>query len=121
MREKRESLKQSLSDLDKQFLDKLDSVIEQNISGEVDVDLLAQSMAVSSSTLYRKMKALTGGSTNEYIRRQKMRYAERLLLTGKYTISEISFMVGMSSVAYFRRCFKEEFGLIPSEYLKKLS
>ncbi len=121
MREKREALRQSLSDIDKQFMDKLDAVIEQNISGEVDVDLIAQSMAVSSSTLYRKMKALTGGSTNEYIRRQKMRYAERLLLTGKYTISEISFMVGMNSVAYFRRCFKDEFGLIPSEYLKKVS
>lgn len=121
MREKREALRQSLSDMDKQFMDKLDAVIEQNISGDVDVDLIAQSMAVSSSTLYRKMKALTGGSTNEYIRRQKMRYAERLLLTGKYTISEISFMVGMNSVAYFRRCFKDEFGLIPSEYLKKVS
>ncbi len=121
MREKREALKQSLSDLDRQFLDKLDNVIEQNISGDVDVDLLAQSMAVSTSTLYRKMKALTGGSTNEYIRRQKMRYAEKLLLTGKYTISEISFMVGMNSVAYFRRCFKDEFGLIPSEYIKKVS
>lgn len=121
MREKREALRQSLSDMDKQFMDKLDAVIEQNISGDVDVELIAQSMAVSSSTLYRKMKALTGGSTNEYIRRQKMRYAERLLLTGKYTISEISFMVGMNSVAYFRRCFKDEFGLIPSEYLKKVS
>lgn len=50
----------------------------------------------------------------------KMQYAEHLLLEGKYTISEISFMVGMNSIAYFRKCFKDEYGLIPSEYLKKL-
>lgn len=49
-----------------------------------------------------------------------MQYAEHLLLEGKYTISEISFMVGMNSIAYFRKCFKDEYGLIPSEYLKKL-
>lgn len=73
-----------------------------------------------TSTLYRKMKSMTGISTNEYIRKYKMQYAEHLLLEGKYTISEISFMVGMNSIAYFRKCFKDEYGLIPSEYLKKL-
>jgi AraC-like DNA-binding protein len=48
-----------------------------------------------------------------------MNNAERLLLTGKYNISEVSFRVGMSSPVYFRQCFKEEFGLSPSEYLKR--
>ena len=75
---------------------------------------------MSVSSLYRKMKALTGVSTNEYIRKYKMQYAERLLLEGRYSVSEISFMVGFNSVAYFRRCFKDVYGDIPSVYLKKL-
>lgn len=118
--EKKEQLKESLNELDQQFFYKLNKLIVDNISGDVDVNMLAENLAMSPSTLYRKMKALTGISTNEYIRKYKMQYAEHLLLEGKYNISEIAFMVGMSSVAYFRRCFKAEYGMIPSEYLKKL-
>jgi AraC-like DNA-binding protein len=76
---------------------------------------------MSNSTLYRKMKALTGLSTNEYIRKVKMKHAEQLLLEGKYSISEIAFKIGMNSSGYFRQCFKEEFGMIPTDYLKKLT
>lgn len=118
--EKKEQLRESLNKVDQQFFDKLNKLIEENISGDIDVNMLSANLAVSTSTLYRKMKALTGISTNEYIRKYKMQYAEHLLLEGRYSISEISFMVGMNSVAYFRRCFKAEYGLIPSEYLKKL-
>lgn len=118
--QKKEQLRESLNKVDQEFFDKLNKLIEENISGDVDVNLIASNLAVSTSTLYRKMKALTGISTNEYIRKYKMQYAEYLLLEGKYSISEISFMVGMNSVAYFRRCFKAEYGEIPSEYLKKL-
>ena len=117
---KKEQLRESLNKVDQEFFDKLNKLIEENISGDVDVNLIASNLAVSTSTLYRKMKALTGISTNEYIRKYKMQYAEHLLLEGKNSISEISFMVGMNSVAYFRRCFKAEYGEIPSEYLKKL-
>ena len=120
MAQKKEQLRESLNKVDQEFFDKLNKLIEENISGDVDVNLIASNLAVSTSTLYRKMKALTGISTNEYIRKYKMQYAEHLLLEGKYSISEISFMVGMNSVAYFRRCFKAEYGEIPSEYLKKL-
>lgn len=118
--QKKEQLREALNKVDQEFFDKLNKLIEENISGDVDVNLIASNLAVSTSTLYRKMKALTGISTNEYIRKYKMQYAEHLLLEGKYSISEISFMVGMNSVAYFRRCFKAEYGEIPSEYLKNL-
>lgn len=75
---------------------------------------------MSNSTLYRKMKALTGLSTNEYVRKIRMKHAEQYLLEGKYNISEIAFKVGINNLFYFRQCFKEEFGCIPSEYLKRL-
>ena len=117
---KRKQLQASLQDIDRQFFEKLDHLIEERISGDVDVSYLAEQLHVSVSTLYRKMKALTGISTNEYIRKYKMQYAEHLLLTGRYSISEVSFMVGMSSPAYFRRCFKDAYGMIPSEYIQKM-
>ena len=49
-----------------------------------------------------------------------MQHAEQLLLEGKYNISEIAFMVGMNSTVYFRQCFKEEFGVVPSDYIKRI-
>lgn len=117
---KRNHLQESLSKIDQEFFDRLNGLIEKSIGGETDVTSIAYDMAMSSSNLYRKMKAMTGLSTVEYIRRFKMHYAERLLLEGRYSISEVAFMVGMSSTAYFRRCFKAEFGDIPSEYIRKL-
>ena len=109
------------SKLDNEFLNKLTQIIEENLSQEkLDVSSLAAKLCMSSSTLYRKVKALTGLSTNEYVRKIKMRNAEKLLLEGKYSISEIAFMVGMNSTVYFRQCFKEEFGIAPSDYLKQL-
>jgi AraC-like DNA-binding protein len=75
---------------------------------------------MSHSTLYRKIKALTRMSANEFIRKVRIRNAEQLLLTGKYTISEISYMIGINSIKYFRQCFKDEFGASPSDYMKQL-
>lgn len=112
---------ESLNKLDNEFIRKINELIEARLSSDkIDVNYLSDKMCMSSSTLYRKMKALTGLSTNEYVRKTKMKYAEQFLLEGKYSISEIAFKVGINNLFYFRQCFKEEFGTIPSEYLKKL-
>lgn len=119
--EKRTIITEALSKLDNEFIEKITQLIEENLSSEkIDITYLSDKMCMSSSTLYRKMKALTGLSTNEYIRKVKMQNAERLLLEGKYNISEIAYNVGMNSTGYFRQCFKEEFGLSPSDYLKQI-
>lgn len=103
------------------FIEKITLLIEENLSSEkIDITYLSDKMCMSGSTLYRKMKALTGLSTNEYIRKVKMQNAERLLLEGKFNISEIAYKVGMNSTGYFRQCFKEEFGVSPSDYLKQI-
>ena len=70
----------------------------------------------SHSTLYRKVKAITGLSIAGLIRMLRAREAAILLENDRYTVSEIAFMVGMSNPGNFRQCFREEFGTTPSEY-----
>ena len=83
-----------MNKLDNEFLEKINKLIEDRLSSEkIDIGYLSDAMCMSNSTLYRKMKALTGLSTNEYIRKIKMQYAERLLLEGKYNISEVAFNI----------------------------
>ena len=119
--DKRAAVTESMNKLDNEFLEKINKLIEDRLSSEkIDIGYLSDAMCMSNSTLYRKMKALTGLSTNEYIRKIKMQYAERLLLEGKYNISEVAFKVGINSTVYFRQCFKDEFGMAPSDYLKKI-
>lgn len=121
VKEKRKYISESTTKLDNDFLQKFNGIVEENLSSDkVDVGYIADKLCMSNSTLYRKVKALTGLSTNEYIRKIKMQHAEQLLLEGKYNISEIAFMVGMNSTVYFRQCFKEEFGVVPSDYIKKI-
>lgn len=118
---KSETAIDSLNKLDEEFIKKVTSIIEQHLdSDKIEVAFIAEKMNMSHSTLYRKVKALSGISVNEFIRKTRINNAEKLLLTGKYTISEISYMVGFNSITYFRQCFKEEFGSVPSEYLKSM-
>lgn len=123
MEEKRAIITESMSKLDKEFLDKITNTITKGLAAaeNIDITVLSNVMCMSSSTLYRKVKALTGMSTNEYIRKIKMQLAEKYLLEGKYSISEIAFKVGINSNVYFRQCFKEEFGMSASDYLKQLT
>lgn len=107
----------SLSEKDAEFIEKVRDIIQDNISGDnLDVGFIADAMCMSHSTLYRKVKAVTGLTVAGLIRRMRARAAAELLATGRYTVSEIAFMVGMGSPGNFRQCFKEEFGVLPSEY-----
>lgn len=119
--QKQHQLRASLNELDQQFLTKINQLINEHMDGEVDIAYLAEGVHVSQSTLYRKMKSLTGITTNEYVRRYKLHYAEQLLLEGRYNVTEVAYRVGMSTPGYFRKCFKEEFGATPTEYIRKLS
>ena len=112
----------TLNRLDREFLDKVNRIIEENLSMEkIDVAFIADKMCMSHSTLYRKIKCLTDMSVNEFVRKIKLKKSVELLLGGEYSIAEISDLAGFSSVAYFRQCFKDEYGMAPSEYLKQNS
>ena len=96
--------------------------ITNNFDGRRKKDELDGKPADNSRGIsgYFRSNGMSGLSTNEFVRKIKLKNAERLLLEGKYSISEVAFMVGMNSVVYFRACFKEEYGLAPSHYLKHL-
>lgn len=120
-KQKQELLNESIGELDKEFLKKLTTAIEANLEDEeLNISYIATQMNMSHSTLYRKIKALTNLTANEFIRKVRINFAEQLLLTNKYNISEIMYRIGINSSSYFRQCFKEEFGMNPSEYLQKL-
>ncbi len=120
-KKKQQLLNESLGELDKKFLRQLTSVIEKNLEDEeMNISYVASQLNMSHSTLYRKIKALTNLTANEFIRKVRINYAEQLIITGQYNISEIMYRVGINSSSYFRQCFKDEFGMNPSEYLQKL-
>ncbi|MBN1186203.1 MAG: response regulator [Bacteroidales bacterium] len=120
-KDKQELFNESIHQLDKEFLKKLNSVIEKNLEDEeMNISQIASELFMSHSTLYRKIKALTDLTANEYIRKVRIRVAEQLLLTNQFSISEIMYKIGINSSSYFRQCFKDEFGMNPSEYLQKL-
>ncbi|MNR03983.1 HTH-type transcriptional activator RhaS [compost metagenome] len=74
---------------------------------------------MSQSTLYRKLKGLTGKNINQLVRKIRIQKAAQLLRSGQYNVTEVALMVGINSSIYFRQCFREEFGQLPSEYQKK--
>lgn len=108
-----------ISKLDEEFLSRLTEIIENNIEMEdLDIAFIKEKMNMSYSTFYRKLKGLTNMSPNEFIRKIRLRNSIQLLLTGSYNISEVAYMSGFNDVVYFRKCFKEEYGMAPSEYIK---
>lgn len=108
------------SPLDNKFLNKLTLYIEDNLSSEnLDINSMASYMNVSMSSLYRKLKSLTGISANDYVRKIKLRKAAEMLASGEFNVSETAWNIGISSFSYFRQIFKEEFGCTPSEFKKK--
>jgi signal transduction histidine kinase/ligand-binding sensor domain-containing protein/AraC-like DNA-binding protein len=120
--DKKEQLNVFINQHDNDFIQRISAIISENLAEEkLDIGFLSERMNMSSSSLYRKMKALTGLSTNEYIHKVKMGIAEKMLIEHKYSISEIAFKLGFSSPSYFRQCFKDEYNMSPSDYMKKLS
>ncbi|WP_286841737.1 MULTISPECIES: hybrid sensor histidine kinase/response regulator transcription factor [Sphingobacterium] len=100
-----------------EFVQDFMQIVEQHMQDEVlDAAALADRMNMSQSTLYRKLKGITGKNINQLVRKIRIHKAADLLRTGKYNVTEVSFMVGINSAIYFRQCFKEEFGQLPSEY-----
>ncbi len=109
-----------LNELDNAFLEKLITVIEENItSDKLDIGFLQQHLNMSHSTLYRKVKGLTGMTATEFIQKTKLRYAASLLAKGGMNSTEVAYASGFNGVSYFANRFKKEYGVLPSQYTKK--
>jgi YesN/AraC family two-component response regulator len=103
---------------DKQMVDKAIRIIEQNLlKSDFGVDKLASDLNMSRTSLYRKLKSLTGQSATEFIRYVRLKKALSLLESGNLSIEEVSLAVGFNSHSYFSHCFRQHFGKSPSEYL----
>jgi signal transduction histidine kinase/DNA-binding response OmpR family regulator len=106
--------------MDEEVLKKAIAIVEKNMSNvEFSTEQFASEMNMSRSNLHLKLKAITGKSAIDFIHRIRFNRACQLLKEGKYTISEISFMVGYNTPSYFAARFKKYIGCLPTEYGKK--
>ena len=105
-----------LEDRDKQFLKQLQAIIQQNLSdSEFGVEDMGQQIGLSRVQLYRKVKAMTGSSVVDLLRKARLAKAKRLLETRSMSVSEVAYEVGFSAPSYFTKCFKEEYGMLPGD------
>ena len=105
-----------LEDRDKQFLKQLHAIIQQNLSdSEFSVEDIGKQIGLSRVQLYRKVKAMTGSSVVDLLRKARLAKAKRLLETRSMSVSEVAYDVGFSAPSYFTKCFKEEYGILPGD------
>ena len=105
-----------LEDRDKQFLKQLHSIIQKNLSdSEFGVEDIGKQIGLSRVQLYRKVKAMTGSSVVDLLRKARLTKAKRLLESRSMSVSEVAYDVGFSAPSYFTKCFKDEFGMLPGD------
>ena len=103
---------------DAQFMATINEAIEDQIRrDDFSIDALADTMCMSKANFYRKFKAITGTSPNEYMKTYRLNRAASLIIEGA-RINEAAEAVGFDSSSYFAKCFKAKFGVLPNDYLK---
>ena len=112
--------KEDICDLDKDFVEKFKALIEEKMGdSELNVEDLGREMGLSRVQLYRKIKSLTNYAPNELLRMSRLKRAASLLASSGMTVAEIAYEVGFTSPSYFTKCYKEQFGESPTEFLKR--
>ncbi|OIN57374.1 hybrid sensor histidine kinase/response regulator transcription factor [Arsenicibacter rosenii] len=107
-----------VSTVDEQFLKKAMHAIEQNLDNPAfDVDMLANEVGMSRTVLYKKVKALTDMSVNDFVKSVRLQKATQLLRQKQLTIYEVAYAVGFSDRKYFSKEFKKQYGMTPSDYI----
>ena len=115
-----ETLGVEVTSVDEKFMQKLYEVMENNISNpELNLDGFCREIGMSRANLYRKIKAITNLSPNEFIRNFRLETAAKILKESKMPVSDVFVAVGFNSLAYFSNCFKALYGISPSEYIKE--
>jgi len=108
------------TEIDKRFIDQATAIVENHLHGEIDVNLFASEMGLSRSSLFSKLKGVTGLTPNTFISNIRLKKAADMLQhSHELNISQIAYHLGFSSPRYFNKCFKELYGYAPQEYRKK--
>jgi DNA-binding response OmpR family regulator len=111
-----------ITSLDEKFMKKATKFVEKNLSNTgLSVELFSKEMGVSRGHLYNKIMALTGKTPTEFIRIMRLKRGAQLLAKSQLTVSEVAYKVGFNDPKYFSRYFKEEFGVSPSQYIRRIS
>ena len=98
------------------FIIRFKDVVEARLSdSDLSVDDLAAAMNLSRVQLYRKVKAISGSSPVELLRTARLNRGYQMLIKGDKTVSEVAYEVGFTAPSYFTKCFKDEFGISPSD------
>ena len=104
------------NEIDKSFLKQLRKIIQENLANsDLSVEQIGDEIGLSRVQLYRKVKALTGYSPVEIVRKARLTRARHLLQTTERTVSEVAYAVGFSTPSYFSKCYKDEFGESPKK------
>jgi signal transduction histidine kinase/ligand-binding sensor domain-containing protein/DNA-binding response OmpR family regulator len=107
--------------LDEEFLKQAIAIVEEHLAdSEFSVDIFSKEIGMSRSNLYLKLKAITGESAMDFIKRIRFKKAVELMQNKRYTIAQITYMCGFNSPSYFSTAFKQHYGCMPSEYLAKI-
>ena len=99
------------------FMENLSRIVYKHLTdGDFTVEQMANEMNMSRSVLFKKLKAMTDSSPNEYLKAIRMRRAAELLKTTNHSVTEITYMIGINDPHYFSNCFKKQYGLSPTEF-----
>ncbi|MFT4093379.1 MAG: response regulator [Niabella sp.] len=110
----------ALNTLDEAFLKNAINIVENGISDpDFSVLKFSRTIGMSRSSLYLKLKAITGESTTDFIKRIKFKKAADLLKSKEYSITDVAYLSGFSSISYFSTSFKQYYGCLPTEYSSK--
>jgi len=104
---------------DELFLKKIIRIVEDRMSDpDFNIDAVAESLNMGRSTFYKKFKSLTNQAPVEFVREMRLKRAKQLLDAGENNVAEVAYTVGFNHAKYFSTCFKDQYQLSPSEYLK---
>jgi DNA-binding response OmpR family regulator len=108
-----------MTSMDQKFMQRIIQTVEQSLSDpEFDTDKLSSSVSLSRMQMHRKLVALTGQTPGRFIRTLRLNRAAEMLRSKTGTVTQIAYDVGFNNLSYFARCFQQQFGVLPSEYLR---
>lgn len=108
----------ALTKADEEFIKKLNEIILANLSNQdFSMDDMADSLNMSRSNFYRKIKGVLDLTPNEYLRLERLKRAAQLLREGESRVNEICYTVGFNSPSYFSKCFLKQFGALPKDFV----